>query len=151
MDHSQAAELITEALARAIANDTNGAATALETIGQQSDDNQMYGACCAISSAGVHFLKQIYGARAAAMAKNDMWVLEELEPGALAGNPPKAFAVRFLIAYANGDTSTCLALYNTALKASGEEYVASVCALLADVAGIARLALEEKNRPASGQ
>jgi hypothetical protein len=33
-----------------------------------------------------------------------------------------------------------MALFNAALHASGEEYVDSVCALLADVAGLCRLA-----------
>ncbi|UZK54056.1 hypothetical protein NEH16_07745 [Streptomyces drozdowiczii] len=57
-------------------------------------------------------------------------------------DPPKAFAVRFLTAYANGDHDTCLALFEAALHASDEQYVSSVCALLADVAGIYRLALK---------
>lgn len=143
MDQTQLSELIMQAIGCAVTNDDHGAATALQTIGQHSDDHQMYGVCCAIASAGVLALKRIYGEQAATMTAGDMWVLEELRPGSLADDPPKAFAMRFLISYANEDTGTCLALYNAALKGNNDEYIRSVCALLADVAGITRLALEQ--------
>ncbi|WP_282686296.1 MULTISPECIES: hypothetical protein [unclassified Streptomyces] len=142
MAHDPTADLVFEALAHAIDGNASEAATALMTIGQASDDNRMYGVCCAIASAGTHALSLVYGDRAPKPGTSDMYVLQELKPGAIDGDPPKAFAVRFLTAYANGDTATCMALFNAALRSSDDEYVSSVCALLADVAGIYRLALD---------
>ncbi len=142
MDQKQTGDLVFEALAQAVDGNAGEAATALMTIGQASDDNRMYGVCCAIASAGTHALALVYGDRAPKPGTSDMYVLQELEPGAIEADPPKAFAVRFLTAYANGDTDTCLALFDAALRSSDDEYVSSVCALLADVAGIYRLALD---------
>ncbi|MFB6696344.1 hypothetical protein [Streptomyces rubiginosohelvolus] len=142
MDQKQTGDLVFEALAHAVDGNASEAATALMTIGQASDDNRMYGVCCAIASAGTHALGLVYGDRAPKPGTTDMYVLQELEPGATEADPPKAFAVRFLTAYANGDTETCLALFEAALRSSDDEYVSSVCALLADVAGIYRLALD---------
>ncbi|MBT2379006.1 hypothetical protein J7E90_17030 [Streptomyces sp. ISL-111] len=142
MDQQQTGDLVFEALAHAVDGNAAEAATALMTIGQASDNSVMYGVCCAIASAGTHALGLVYGDRAPKPGTTDMYVLQELEPGAIEADPPKAFAVRFLTAYANGDTDTCLALFDAALRASDDEYVSSVCALLADVAGIYRLALD---------
>lgn len=142
MDNAHASELILHALACAVGKDTNGAATALDTLAKQSTDNQMYGVCCAIAAAGVHALKKIYGERAANLANGDMWALQELVPGSADADPPHAFAIRFLVAYANEDTATTLALYDVAAGASGEQYVDSVCALLSNVAGITRTAID---------
>ncbi|MFE7360693.1 MULTISPECIES: hypothetical protein [Streptomyces] len=142
MDQKETGDLVFEALAQAVAGNTSEAATALMTLGQASDNNRMYGVCCAIASAGAHALGLVYGDRAPKPGTSDMYVLQELVPGATDADPPKAFAVRFLTAYANGDTGTCMALYNAALRSSDEEFVDSVCALLADVAGIYRLALK---------
>ncbi|MER6191806.1 hypothetical protein [Streptomyces cyaneofuscatus] len=142
MDQQQTGDLVFEALAHAVDGNAAEAATALMTIGQASDNNRMYGVCCAIASAGTHALGLVYGDRAPKPGTTDMYVLQELEPGAIEADPPKAFAVRFLTAYANGDTATCMALFDAALRSSDDEYVDSVCALLADVAGIYRLALD---------
>ncbi|MFG2763120.1 hypothetical protein [Streptomyces rubiginosohelvolus] len=142
MDQEKTGDLVFEAIAHAVAGNASEAATALMTIGQASDDNRMYGVCCAIASAGTHALGLVYGDRAPKPGTSDMYVLQELVPGATVDDPPKAFAMRFLTAYANGDTETCLALFDAALRSSDDEYVSSVCALLADVAGIYRLALD---------
>ncbi len=141
MDQTQTGDLVFEALAYAVDGNADAAATTLMKIGQASNNSVMYGVCCAIASAGTHALGLVYGDQAPTPGTG-MYVLEELKPGAMEADPPKAFAVRFLTAYANGDTPTCLALFEAALHASDEEYVSSVCALLADVAGIYRLALK---------
>jgi hypothetical protein len=143
MDTDEASTLVFEALAYAVAGDAEHAAHNLTTLGENSDDNRMYGVCCAIASAGKHMLQKIYGDQAARPERGDMWAMEQLEPGALDRDPPKAFAARFLIAYCNDDEATTLALFQAALHSGGDQYVDSVCALLADVAGIARLALKE--------
>lgn len=142
MDHTAATELIWDALAAAVSGDSERAAGALESLGRNSDDHQMYGVCCAIAGAGEHVLRRIYGDQAPTPGTDDMFVLGELVPGTLAADPPEAFALRFLTAYANGDTDTCMALFNAALQSDGDQYVDSVCALLAHVAGLCRLALK---------
>ncbi|MEU0356540.1 hypothetical protein [Streptomyces cyaneofuscatus] len=142
MDQQQIGELVFEALAQSVAGNASEAATALMTIGQNADNSLMYGVCCAIASAGKRALGLIYGDRAPVPGTSDMYVLQELVPGATEDDPPKAFAMRFLTAYANGDLVTCMALFDAALHSDGDQYVDSVCALLADVAGIYRLALD---------
>ncbi|MFD5938308.1 hypothetical protein [Streptomyces griseus] len=142
MDQERTAELVLEAIAHAVDGNAAEAATTLTTIGQNADNNLMYGVCCAIASAGTHALSLIYGDQAPVPGTSDMYVLQELEPGALEDDPPKAFAARFLTARANGDEATCMALYGAALSSDGDQYVESMCALLANVAGIYRLALD---------
>ena len=144
MQHAEAAQLVHDALAYAVAGDAERAADNLTTLGTQSDANLMYGACCALAEAGKIMLQKIYGEQAPRPERGDMWIFEQLKPGALDDDPPKAFAMRFLVAYCNGDTDTTLALWDASLKASDEEHVASVCALLTDVAGLVKLALELK-------
>jgi hypothetical protein len=144
MDTREASTLVFDAITYAVAGDADRAADAIATLGSQSDANLMYGACCSIAEAGKLMLQKIYGEKAARPENGDMWVLEQLEPGALDDDAPKAFAMRFLIAHCNGDTDTTLALWAATLQASEEEHVASVFALLGDVAGIARLAIEQR-------
>jgi hypothetical protein len=145
MDTREASTLVFDAISYAVAGDAERAADTITTLGSQSDDNLMYGACCAIAEAGQLMLRQIYGDQAPKPENGDMWVFEQMKPGALDDNPPKAFAMRFLIAYCNGDTDTTLALWQAVVHASDDEYVSSVCALLVDVAGITRLAIEQRN------
>jgi len=144
MDTREASQLVMDALAHAVSGNTDGAATALQTLGQQSNGSELYGVCCALAAAGTLALKRIYGDQAPRPGSAGMWALEQLKPGALDDDPAKAFALRFLIAYANGDTDTCLALYDSAWKASDEQFIDSVSTLLADVAGITRLALDQQ-------
>lgn len=144
MDTREASTLVFDAISYAVTGDAERAADTITTLGSQSDANLMYGACCAIAEAGKLMLQQIYGEQAPRPEHGDMWVFEQTKPGALDDDPPKAFAMRFLIAYCNGDSDTTLALWAASLKASDEEHVASVCALLVDVAGITRLAIEQR-------
>ncbi|MEU0317086.1 hypothetical protein [Nocardioides sp. NPDC006273] len=144
MDHDETSQAVFDMLGKAVAGDICGAATALQTIGMASDNSRMYGVCCAIAEAGKHVLHQLYGEHAPRPGTPDMFVMQELVPGATADDPAEAFALRFLTAWANGDRATTLALFNAALDASDEEYVSSVGALLANVAGLCRLALKRK-------
>lgn len=143
MDKEKAASLIFEALAYAVAGEADKAATNLITLGQNCDDNEMYGTCCAIAEAGAFMLRKLYGDAAPKTPEQGMWVLQPLVPNAVDQDPAKAFSLRFLIATANGDRPTTLALFNAALGSGGDQYVDSVSALLADVAGITRLVQQE--------
>ncbi|MFD7996876.1 hypothetical protein [Streptomyces mexicanus] len=142
MNLDDTAALVFEALAHAVAGNADEAARHLTTIGTNSDDNRMYGVCCAIAAAGEHALRQIYGDRAPRRELGDMWALEQIGAATVEDAPAQAFAARFLVAYSNGDKPTTLALFQAALDS--EQYVESVCALLATVAGISRLALQQK-------
>ncbi|MQS14484.1 hypothetical protein F7Q99_20000 [Streptomyces kaniharaensis] len=144
MNDDQTVALIQQAIGSAAHGDIDTAARALESLGQASDNNRMYGVCCAIATTGTHTLRLLYGSQAPTADNGAMWATTELTPGAFAADPAEAFAMRFLVAYSNGDTDTCLALFETALKAGGEQYVSSVCALLTAVAKLVRLALDEK-------
>lgn len=143
MDAEAASVLVFETLAHAVAGNSDQAATGLQTLGTQSDNHQMYGVCCALGETGKLMLNRLYGDRAPKPENGDLWVLEQIKPGALADDPPKTFALRFLVAYANGDTDTAMALFNAALASEGDQYVDSVCALLADAAGLCRLARDK--------
>ncbi|NUR04361.1 MAG: hypothetical protein HOY79_50010 [Streptomyces sp.] len=144
MDHTETINLIEDALASAVAGDAERAADRLCALGENSDDNRMYGVCGAIANAGKYALGLIYGDQMAQPERGDMFVLEELKPGTFADDPAKAFAARFLVAWCNDDRDTTVALFNAALRS--EQYVESVSALLANVAGIVRLGLDEKKK-----
>ncbi|MFJ5070204.1 hypothetical protein ACIQC7_27725 [Kitasatospora sp. NPDC088556] len=144
MNDDKTVALIQQAIGSAAHGDADTAARALEALGQNSDNNRMYGVCCAIAAAGTHTLQLLYGSQAPTADNGAMWATTEFVPGAFAADPAEAFATRFLVAYSNGDTDTCLALFETALQAEGEQYVASVCALLTAVGQLVRLALDEK-------
>jgi len=138
-----AAELIFEALAHGVAGDADTAIGKLNTVCEGADGPRIYGVCCALAEAGAHMLRRIYGDKAPKTPEDGMFVLQELQPGAMNDDPAKAFAVRFLIAWTNGDRDTTNALFTAATRASNEQYIDSVCALFVDVIGITRLAVEQ--------
>lgn len=144
MDNETASQHVFEALAHGVAGDAHRATDLLTTVGSQCDTSQMYGVCCGIAEVGAMMLRKLYGDRAPKSADDGMWVLQELRPGAGTTDPPKMFSVRFLIAWANGDSDTTMALFNAAVKASDEQYIDSIAALFADVVGVTRLALEKQ-------
>ncbi|QCX81099.1 hypothetical protein C9F11_37580 [Streptomyces sp. YIM 121038] len=145
MDSREASTLVFDAIAYGVAGDSERAADNLTKLGIQGDNRLMYAACCSIAEAGKLMLVRLNGGRVVSPEQGDMWVLEQLQPGALDRDPAGAFAVRFLIAHANGDHSTTQALFAAAVRAHGEQYIDSVCALLADVVGITRLALDQQS------
>lgn len=144
MDIETASQHVYEALAHGVAGDAHRATDLLTEVGSQCDTSQMYGVCCGLAEAGAMMLRKFYGDQAPKTADDGMWVIQELRPGAGVEDPPKLFSVRFLIAWANGDHDTTMALFSAALKASGEQYIDSIAALFADVVGITRLALEKQ-------
>lgn len=140
--HHRLTELVLDAIGHTVAGDASRGADTLIEIGSQCNDHEMYGVCCAFAAAGVKVIEKLYGGRFDPTA-GDMLALQELVPGAAETDPAKTFALRFLVAYGNNDTALALALYNAASKATNDEYVDSVSALLVAVAGLARLALDQ--------
>lgn len=142
MNDERLAQLVQEAFHFAYDANADRVAACLDEIGNSGDAFDMYKACCGFAEIGRAALTKIYGKRAPDRDRGDMFYIEELQPGALSNDPPKAFAARFLIAYCNDDKDTAPALFRAALEARGVQYVDSLCALVADVAGLARLALK---------
>jgi hypothetical protein len=139
-----ASQLIYEALAHGVAGDADTAISKLNSVCENADGPRMYGVCCALAEAGAHMLRRLYGDQAPASPDEGIFILQELQPGAVDDDPAKAFSVRFLTAWANGDRETTDALFTAATHASNEQYIDSVCALFADVIGITRVALEQQ-------
>src|SRR5690554_5019115 len=110
MDRDQLGQPVIRAFNAAVDRDLSGVADALDAIGTTGDPFDMYAACCGFAEIGKGALKKIYGDRAPRPEQGDMWVIEEMQPGALSDDPPKAFAARFLIAYCNDDKKTAPAL-----------------------------------------
>lgn len=144
MSTEDASKLIFEALAHGVAGQGDTAIDKLNSVCEGADGPRMYGVCCALAETGSHMLRRIYGDQAPKTPEDGMWVMQELEPGAMSDDPAKTFAMRFLIAWTNGDTDTTNALFTAATHASSEQYIDSVCALFADVIGITRLALDQQ-------
>jgi hypothetical protein len=143
MSTEDASKLIFEALAHGVAGESDTAIDKLNSVCGDADGPRMYGVCCALAEAGAHMLRRVYGDKAPKTPEDGMWIMQELHPGAMDDDPAEAFAMRFLIAWANGDQDTTDALFTAASHASNEEYIDSVCALFVDVIGITRLALDQ--------
>lgn len=141
MNHDRLHQLVTTAFQATLDRDAERAAGALAEIAASGDPLDMYAACCGLAEIGKRSLMQIYGAEAFDPGRGDLMFIQELQPGALADNPPEAFALRFLSAYCNDDAETAPALFRAALDAGPEAYVDSTASLLFNVAGIAKLAL----------
>lgn len=144
MTQTEASTMVYDALAAAVSDDIETSSGLLERLGADSDDDRMYGICCSIADAGLRVLTRMFGDRAPDLERGGMWTIQQFRTGALEDDPAQAFSLRFLVAYCNDDRATTIALYNTALKAGGDEFVRSVCTLLADVAGLCRSALEQR-------
>lgn len=133
-----------EMISLAVADEQDKAADKLTDLGERLDISGMYGVCCGVASVGIHAMTRMNGGKGPDLARGDMWALAELRPGAATEDPPAAFAARFMVALGNNDRQASLALFDTALRAGPERYVESVCALLAQTAGLCRLALKEQ-------
>ncbi|MFG2826062.1 hypothetical protein ACGFWI_01040 [Streptomyces sp. NPDC048434] len=144
MNDDERCQLIYEALDRAVAKDAAGAADALSAVGENSDNHQMYGVCCGIAAMAVEVMTTQFGMKLDP-DNGDLMVIEPLFPNATFRGPAEAFSMRFIVAYANGDKDTALALYKSAGEAGPEQFTESVSSLLADTAGITRLALDQQS------
>lgn len=149
MDHDTLQHHVFGAFHAAVDMDAVLVADHVSAIAGTEDPFDMYAACCGFAEIGKRAMLKLHGDREFDPARGDMVIVQELEPGALAASPDEAFAVRFFSAYCNDDKETPAVLFKTALDASFEEFVDSVCALLNNVAGIARLAIEQADQQAA--
>ncbi|MEU5498464.1 hypothetical protein [Streptomyces griseofuscus] len=143
MDTEAAARHVYAALAAAMNGDADTAAEHIEAVATDGDINRVYGICCALGHAAHRSLQVLFGDQAPHPERGDMWVLRQLEPElrpdrARSGedNPAQVFSLRFITAYANGDTATDEALFEAAAYIGGEHLVRCVVQLVADTAGL---------------
>ncbi|CAL9534302.1 hypothetical protein [Streptomyces sp. enrichment culture] len=146
MPSQEAAQLIRDALAAAIAGDSDRTAEIVARLGMDSDAARMYGVWNAIAQAGHRALRHTFGDRAPNPLHGDFWKIEQLEPGAL-DDPVQATAMRFLVAVCNNDGDMARAHYEAALHGGPELFVHATCQLLVDVAG---LCIAATDQPAAG-
>jgi len=139
MDTPRRAQLVRDVLQHAVNRDVDQAMQVMGEIAAASNGRQMYGVCCAFAEAARQTLVRLYGHP----SPEGLWALAAPDPAEGPQHPAHAFSLRFITAYANGDLSTCKALYLAAANASPEDYSHSVTALLGDVARLARVALQE--------
>lgn len=142
MSTEEAGQKVFEMISAAVDRNAEDATDLLAQVMTDGDTNRGYGVCCAIATAGERAMNVLFGDKAPAIEHGGQWVVEQLKPGGL-DDPHKAFAVRFLIAYANGQTDTARTHFETMAKAGPHAYVAGVSQLLCDVAGLCRTALEQ--------
>lgn len=148
MERELLLRLTMTALDRAMEGDTCGAADAMLAIGQDGDHHDVYGACCAFAEVGKAALKKLYADQAADLSRGGMWVMQVLDSEKV--DPCETFATRFIVAHANDDEQSTLALFRAALKAADEQYAGSVAALLSTAVSLARTALHHSEDPADG-
>ncbi|SDM47316.1 hypothetical protein SAMN04487981_101636 [Streptomyces sp. cf386] len=139
MDHDRLYELTMRAIGCALDGNAAGASDAMVEIGQNGTWHNVYGACCAFAEVGKAALVKFYGDQAPDASQGGMWAMQML-PGK-SPDPAEVFATRFIVAYANDDKDTAIALFRGALESSDEEYVSSVAQLLATAASLANGAL----------
>lgn len=140
MDRDRLYELTMQAIGYALEGNAEGASTAMVEIGQKGTWHNVYGACCAFAEVGKAALIKFYGPAAPNADRGDSWGMTILDPDG--ADPCEVFATRFIVAYANDDKDTTLALFRAALESSDEEYVSSVAQLLGTAASLANSALE---------
>lgn len=141
MDQDRLHQLTMDALSAAVLKDADRASDAITEIGASGDPFDMYAACCGFAEIAKRAMTKALGQKPD-LAAGDMWILEDLKPSSPDKNPAETFAVRFMTAYANDDKDTVPALYRTALEAGPEQFVDSVCALLANAADLHRLSFK---------
>lgn len=137
MNSRQTADAVHDVLAHALRGDTRASWDALIGIITTVTGHRMYGVCCVLAEAGTRALKKLYAP--AAFAGPSLYTLHQLQPAA---DAPNLWAARFVVAHANCDQAMTLALFETAVEASPEEFLDSVGALVTTVTGLIITATE---------
>jgi hypothetical protein len=130
-----------QALEAAIVGDARRASDALDQVGLNSTPRELYGVCGGLAGGCVEALRLVHGG-AYDPANGGLIGFREAVPGANEADPHGAWAMRFLVAHANGDTAMTNALYRAAYVAGGQDLANSVASLLLLAAELARAAGE---------
>lgn len=125
------AQLIGLAVLASATGDAQGAGDVLQQIADGRPSGDMYPVCCEVASIGRDIMLRMVGG---AIPQGAFWGILSTDET----HPEVMFAQRFLVAYANGDADTCLALYRARESAPGHGFVDSVCALVIQVGVLAR-------------
>jgi hypothetical protein len=128
LDEMEIFSLTQDAVVLAVMRDGDGAAAALQQLGKGTDRQGMFGVATAFAEVGKQALIRANGG-----APLD----EPLTAGQQHNDPAEDFALRFIIAYANGaDVETRWALFLTTYSTGGAAHVDAMVALLITVAGM---------------
>lgn len=138
---TERAQLMQQAITATIRRDADTAIEALNRIGQNSDQRQMYATCCAFAGAAQHALETISGQK---IGEDTIAYIQDISPEGHVHDPAEMFAVRFVTARMNGDDDTAQALFQASWNATMEEHVDSVIALLFFTAQWAKLMIDHK-------
>lgn len=137
LDEKTLTGLMEQAFAHTLVMDVDGACNALDAIGTSGDPGDVYAACCGFAEIAKQGMARI-APRPVDVAAGDMWALQEARPGINEEDPYGAFAMRFIVAYANDDRDTCMALFKAALNMDGDHFTRCVCVLLIQAAEMHR-------------
>lgn len=137
MDENTLTALMEQAFACTLMMDIDGACEALDTIGTTGDPRDVYRACCGFAEVGKRAMMRVIP-RPADPTDGGMWALAEARPGANEDDPYGTFAMRFIVAYANDDRDTCMALFKAAMSVGGDHFTRCVSVLLIQAAQMCR-------------
>lgn len=135
-------EKFAQILTAAVDRDADGVASGLGEVALRLDHDGVYSICCALAET-VHKLAFPDFVQGDGSLTGDMAVVDKLSDDA--DRPPSLWAVRFVVAYMNGDRDTTLALFwgplqddNPAVPAE-DILIPGVSALINMAADITRL------------
>ncbi|MFE7928361.1 hypothetical protein ACFU6S_06405 [Streptomyces sp. NPDC057456] len=140
--HQQAIQQAYAALGAAISGDTEIVNTLFAELDEQIGSERMYDVHSGIAHAGEHLLYRIYQEQAPNVAAGGIWTVELLRPQAVDEEPHAMYAIRFLVAYANRDHATCIALFRAAESHGRDHVAACTWQLVSDIATLARSVLD---------
>ncbi|MFJ5038010.1 hypothetical protein [Streptomyces parvulus] len=148
MTLEEASQMTYDAIAAAVAQDADRAAHLVATLGADSDPPRMLGVCYAFAEAGRTALLKAFGDQAPKAENGEYYVLQVLDltdgrPADAARDDRVMFSMRFLTAYCNGDRRDAQTHWEALLQRGPEAFVAGVCQLLVDVAGLCRSAIAQ--------
>ncbi|MBK3625470.1 hypothetical protein JHN59_11550 [Streptomyces sp. MBT49] len=140
--HQQAIQQAYAALGAAISGDNEVVNRLFAELDEQIGSERMYDVHSGIAHAGEHLLHRIYQERAPDVAAGGIWTVDLLRPDAFGEEPHGMYALRFLVAYANHDHATCIALFRAAESLGPDHVAACTWQLVSDIAMLARSVLD---------
>jgi hypothetical protein len=120
------------------------AGSLLDVVVEHGDSADLFGVCCAAAETARDALQVLFPD--AGTGPGQEWQLPPDTAQAMAGDPHRLFAARFVTACLNGDHGMAVALFQASETAGSLARTESVCALLAHAY---RLTLHARQGPAA--
>lgn len=138
MDLDRETNLVMDMVGASAFGDPQRAGELLERLAEGRPSGDMYPVCCAVAGAAKVLLEHM----AAGVPGAAYWGLQIVGDGPVP--PDVTFAQRFVVAYANGDTDMCLALYRAQEEQPGDVLPDAVCALVIYTGHLVRASWEAR-------